>query len=469
MRQMLINSPMKISVIGTGYVGLVSAVGFSEKGHRVVCVDRNAEIVAKLNAGSPHFYEPGLADALQKVVHGGLLHARTDVESSVRESDMTFIAVGTPHGAEGIDLSQVRQAASQIGRALKSKGSFHTIVVKSTVVPGTTDSVVGPILQECSGLGKGEFGLAMSPEFLREGQALGDVRFPDRIVIGAEDAISREQLATLYSGWGVDLLFTNARTAEMIKYANNAFLAAQVSLSNEMANLCETIGGIDCQAVLDGVKRDHRWNPISSTGKRVNPPILKYLQNGCGYGGSCFPKDVQALVSVGRSAGSPMKILEAVHTTNVQQPLRVVVVLREGLGNLEEKKIVLFGLSFKPETDDVRESPALVVARALFEAGALVYGVDPKVRCEVLGAWRSAFTDVAGDWRDAVRDADAAVFLTAWPEYCEILPSELLPLMRGDLVIDGRGMLSHEEYQSECRYIRLGMSPRGPNPARSTG
>lgn len=451
---------MRISIVGTGYVGLVSGVGFSEKGYEVVCVDINREIVTKLNGGVPHFCEPGLDDALRDVVQNGKLRATTDLDAAVKETDVTFIAVGTPDREGRIDLAQVRDAAARIGRALKSKSSFHTVVVKSTVVPGTTDTVVKSIIEESSGLTIGKFGLAMNPEFLREGEALGDVRSPDRIVIGSEDEGSRKRLASLYSAWDADVLHTNSRTAEMIKYANNAFLAAQISISNEIANLCESVTGIDSTEVMKGVKLDHRWSPLDGAGARISPPILAFLKNGCGYGGSCFPKDVQALIAVGRSLGHPMTILEAVHNTNRAQPMRVVAALLEEIGSVSGKKIALFGLSFKPRTDDVRESPSLPVAKALFDAGAKVHGVDPFVRREMLGAFQCVFAGVSNDWTEAARDADAAVFMTAWPQYSDIPPAELLRVMRGDLVVDGRGMLPRERYERECRFVRLGHRSR---------
>lgn len=451
---------MRISIVGTGYVGLVSGVGFSEKGYEVVCVDINRDIVANLNGGVPHFYEPGLDDALRDVVGKGMLRATTDLVPAVKETDVTFIAVGTPDRDGQIDLSQVRSTAEQIGRAMKAKASFHTVVVKSTVVPGTTDSVVKPILEESSGLKIGRFGLAMNPEFLREGEAVADVRSPDRIVVGSEDVRSRELLASFFSVWNADIFHTNSRTAEMIKYANNAFLAAQISISNEIANLCESVTGIDSSVVLEGVKLDHRWSPKDGAGARIAPPILSFLKNGCGYGGSCFPKDVQALIAVGRSYNTPMTILEAVHNTNRAQPLKVVASLLDAIGSVAGKKIVLFGLSFKPNTDDVRESPSLTVARALFETGAEVHGADPKVRWETLGAFSDVFAGVTNDWREAARDADAAVFLTAWPEYSGIPPAELLRVMRGNLVVDGRGMLHRERYEQACHFVRVGHRSR---------
>ena len=444
---------MKVAVFGTGYVGLVSGACLAAKGHEVVCLDVRAEVVAMLNRGQPHIHEPGLPELLRRVIAEGRFRATLSREEALREAALILIAVGTPTVEGKIDLQHVATAARQIGAWLKSAGRFVAVVVKSTVVPGTTDGLVRGILEEASGKKRGEFGLGMNPEFLREGNAVEDFMNADRIVLGRDDAETGRLLGELYGAWSCEKLEVNTRTAEMIKYANNCLLATQISAVNELANLCAAIGGIDVLEVMAGVHLDRRWNPLDSAGRRVNPGILSYLLPGCGFGGSCFPKDVQALRSLGRERGLAMAVLQGVLEVNEGQPSQVVALLESKLKPLAGKKVLVLGLAFKPDTDDVRESASLVIVRELAAQGCAVTAHDPvageNARRELAG---TGFA-LTADWRSAVGGADAVVVATKWPEYVGLKSAALAGAMKGKVVVDARRMFAPGDF---VNYLAIG-------------
>ena len=371
---------MKVSVIGTGYVGLVSGVCLAERGHDVTCVDVDASKVEQINRGVPPIHEEGLQPLLKRNLDQRF-RATMDLRQAVLDSEISLIAVGTPFDGDQIDLRYIKEAARQIGAALQAKSSYHVVVVKSTVVPGTTDGVVLPILEQASGKRAGpDFGVGMNPEFLREGSAVADFLNPDRIVLGALDDRTAKAMGELYVPFaGVDRLCASPRTAEMIKYAANSLLATMISFSNEIGNLCAAVGGIDVLEVMKGVHLDKRLSPILSTGERITPAFVTYLEAGCGFGGSCFPKDLKALVAHGRNAGLPMRLLEAVVQVNESQPKQVLTLLRRQFPALKGVRVSVLGLAFKPGTDDIRESPALPVVRELLAEGAVVTAYDPVV------------------------------------------------------------------------------------------
>ncbi len=284
---------MKISIIGAGYVGLVTGLVFAEKGHEVVCVDYLADKVKKINEGKCPVHESGLDDLLKKNI-GKRFSASTDLRKAVLESEISFICVGTPNKNGNVDLSFLESAARDVGAALKDKKEYHAVVVKSTVLPGTTEEVILPKLIESSGKKVGEFGIAMNPEFLAEGSAVKDALEPGRIVIGSLDVKTRSLLEKLYYGFNAPKVHTNIKTAEMIKYASNSLLANLISFSNEIANISELKGGIDVKEVMEAVHLDKRLTPRIN-GEIIKPGILSFLMAGCGFGGSCFPKDVEAL------------------------------------------------------------------------------------------------------------------------------------------------------------------------------
>jgi UDPglucose 6-dehydrogenase/GDP-mannose 6-dehydrogenase len=444
---------MKISVFGTGYVGLVSGVCLAAKGHEVVCLDLRAEVVEKLNRAQPHIHEPGLPELLRRVLSEKRFRATLSRDDALQDASLILIAVGTPSAEGRIDLQHIATAARQIGACLKSAGRFIAVVVKSTVVPGTTDGLVRKILEDSSGKKVGQFGLGMNPEFLREGNAVADFMNPDRIVLGHEDEETRRLLGELYRPWSCEKLEVNTRTAEMIKYASNCLLATQISAVNELANLCSQIGNVDVLQVMAGVHLDKRWNPLDAAGRRVNPAILTYLLPGCGFGGSCFPKDVQALRTLGREGGLPMSLLQAVLDINERQPAQVAVLLDTKLKPLAGKKILLLGLAFKPDTDDVRESASLAILRDLAARGCAVTAHDPV-------AGENARRELSGtpflltqDWQSAVAGADAVVVATKWPEYAALKTPGLAGVLAGKVVLDARRMFRPEDFPN---YLAIG-------------
>lgn len=447
---------MKISVIGTGYVGLVSGACFSQIGHTCICVDVDQGKVDRINAGKATIHEHGLDELIAR--HAGKsLFATTDLTRAVLDTDITFIAVGTPFDGRTIDLSYIREAARQIGEALKKKASYHVIVVKSTVVPGTTDDVVLPILEMASGKRAGvDFGVAMNPEFLTEGTAITDFMEPDRIVIGGIDAASLAALREVYAPFATTpALETNNKTAEMIKYASNSVLAAMISFSNEIGNLCWQLGGIDVADVMRGVHLARYFTVQTPEGKGVPAPITSFLWAGCGYGGSCLPKDTKALASHAEAHGLKMPLLNAVIETNAGQSARITAMLTEHFAKLDGLRVTLLGLAFKQDTDDMRESPAIGIAEALAHRGVRLTAYDPVAKETARAALSKVDVAYADSMNAAVADADAIVLITRWDEFRE-LPAVLAARSRTPLVIDGRRMLDRTAVPN---YAGIGYRP----------
>lgn len=443
---------MKVSIIGTGYVGLVSGVCLASKGHDVVCVDINPAIVDRLNAGAPTIHEKGLPDLLTQVLASGRFRATTSLSQALDHCELVIIAVGTPSENGAIDLQYVRTVAREIGSYIKAHERHLSVVVKSTVVPGTTDTVVMHELENASGKALGEFGLGMNPEFLREGEAVEDFTDPDRIVLGYEDARTRDLLDMLYAPWTVDKVYVNTRTAELIKYANNALLATQISAINEIANLAAAVGGIDVMDVVRGVHLDKRWNPILPSG-RAQPQILSYLVPGCGFGGSCFPKDVQAIRTQGESLGLPMQMMNAVLEVNNVQPGQVTDILRREAGELAGRHVLVLGLAFKVGTDDVREAASLKIVATLLDANARVSAHDPIASegfAQALGS-TAAQVQFVHDWQPAVDQAEIIILATRWPDYEPLIRHDL----SGKLLFDARRMFSPEQ-AAGARYLSIG-------------
>jgi len=443
---------MKISVVGTGYIGLVTGVCLAEKGHEVICVDIDQAKVAQINQGIPPMHEQSLPSLLKKNINRNML-ATTDLCRAVLETDVTFIAVGTPFNDREIDLSFVKEAAYQIGTALKEKTTHHLVVVKSTVVPGTTDEVIRPVLEQASGKRAGiDFGLGMNPEFLTEGVAVRDFMFPDRIVLGGINQKSIDLLEELYSVFeGVPKIHTNNKTAEMIKYTSNALLATMISLANEIGNLSATLGDIDVVDVMHAIHVNDYLSTKLPDGSRFTAPITSFLEAGCGFGGSCLPKDVKALVSHGQRAGSPMPLLDAVIKTNEQQYRQVIALLKKHFPALEGIRIAILGLAFKPDTDDMRESPAIPIIKALLAERATIQAYDPvanHVARGILGDQVTLFDSLA----DAIANVDAIVLVTRWDEFRKV-PQLLSSLHPQPVFVDGRRML---DKQSIAHYEGIG-------------
>ena len=422
---------MKISVMGTGYVGLVTGATLAETGNQVTCLDILGTKIDELNQGKSPIFEPGLEELIKQGLRNGSLTGSTNIENGILDSDVTFICVGTPSKKDGsIDLSYIKSAASSIGRTLRHKEKEHTVIVKSTVVPLTTEEVVLPILIKKSGWKREQLGMGMNPEFLREGSAIRDAQKPDRIVMGSADALSLKVMNSLYKGKKCPKLECSPRTAEFIKYASNSFLATKISFVNEMANLCNS-WGIDFNEVAEGMGMDSRISPL-------------FLRAGAGFGGSCFPKDVKALASVAKTAKAESKILKATLDVNEIQPKVVVRMAKERLGMLKGKRIAVLGLAFKPDTDDVRESRSEVVVKELMDEGAEVVGHDP----EAMRNFKEVIDmNTANSIEEAVEKADCVILMTEWKEYTNMNLKMLKDRMSGNVIIDGRRGFNPEKIE----------------------
>ena len=446
---------MNISIVGTGYVGLVSGACLAELGHRVVCVDVDAAKVESIRDGSPPFFEHGLESLLRKHL-GDNLDATTDLAQAIAKTELTLICVGTPSNPDGIDLSFIAGAAMGIGEALREKREYHVVAVKSTVVPGTTDQLVLPLLEEASGKRAGiDFGVGMNPEFLTEGQAVKDFMFPDRIVVGGVDERSTDSLAKVYEAFhDVPFLRVKNKTAEMIKYASNALLATLISFSNEIANLCSALGGIDVIEVMEGVHSSHYLQPfITESPRRIRAPIASFVEAGCGYGGSCLPKDVKALIAHGREAGTSMRILTAVDETNARQPERMLGLLQKHFPDLNGVRVTVLGLAFKPATDDMRESPAIPIVHSLIACGAVVRAYDPVAMETAKRVFRGLPVQFCDSLEAAVDPADALMLVTRWEEFQRV-PDLVGGHAAQPVVVDGRRVLDRSRL---TRYEGIGL------------
>jgi UDPglucose 6-dehydrogenase len=441
----------RVSIVGTGYVGLVTGACLAERGFDVTCVDVDRSKVDAINARRAPIHEAGLPALLERNV-GTRLRATTDLAAAVADTDVTFVAVGTPAANGRIDLRYVEGAAREIGAALRAKPGWHAVVVKSTVIPGTTDGPVLWCLEDASGKRAGrDFGLGMNPEFLTEGQAVADFLAPDRIVLGALDGRTHELLQGLYAGFeGAPRILCNTRTAEMIKYASNSLLAAMISFSNEIGRLCSRVGGVDVADVMRGVHASAYLTARRPGAEPVTAALASFLEAGCGFGGSCLPKDVTALVAQGEALGLEMPLLRSVLAINASQPDELVRLVSRHHPDLAGVRVSVLGLSFKPDTDDLRESPAFPILRRLRAAGASLSAYDPVARPE-------SHPDLCGvrlapTLEDALAEADVVVLVTRWAEFAEV-PKLLERLGRTPLVVDGRRVIPPD---SVARYEGIG-------------
>jgi len=438
---------MKIAIVGTGYVGLVTGISLAVLNHKVICIDNDKNKISKINNGESPFYEPGINNLLKKVLRKEALYATENLEKAVLESDVTIIAVGTPTINNKIDLSFIKKAAEQIGKAFANTNRYHVVAVKSTVLPGTTEQVVKPIIEKYSKKQIGDFGLCMNPEFLREGSALEDALHPDRIVIGQYDDKSGKEFAKIYAKITSPKIFINLWTAEMIKYAANSLFATLISFSNEIARISETTGKVDIVDVWKGVHLDKRLSPYIGK-QQVKPGILSYILSGCGFGGSCLPKDIKALASFADELGIETKIIKSVIAINKTQPYRIIALLKQALGeNLKDKRVAILGLSFKPNTDDIRESPAFPIIEELFSEGAKVISHDPMAHREDIPRASTA--------EKAIKNADAAIVVTAWEEYTKLPPKFFKQNMKNPIVIDARRIYD------KISFLRAGIIYKG--------
>jgi UDPglucose 6-dehydrogenase len=426
---------MKLAFVGTGYVGLVSGVCMAELGHSVVCADIDAAKIKQLKKGIMPIYELGLEELVAKNVAEKRLSFTTDIAKAIRVAEVVFNAVGTPENPKTgqADLSAVFSVAQLFGENL---GGYKILVNKSTVPVGTADKTRDIVLH-ASGE-QGNFDIVSNPEFLREGAAIKDFLNPDRVVVGVSSEEAKRLMEKIYrtlARTGRPVLFTDLRSAELIKYASNAFLATKISFINEIANFCEK-SGANVKEVAKGMGLDNR---IGS----------RFLYAGIGYGGSCFPKDVQALRETGKEYGVQFTIIEAADALNDRQKMRPVELLKKHWKSLRGKKIALWGLAFKPRTDDVREAPAQYIAAALLKAGASVTAFDPVATESFIRAFPDKRMRYANSALEAASGADALIVCTEWDELRTIETREIARNMRGQVVFDGRNIFDRQEMEAE--------------------
>jgi UDPglucose 6-dehydrogenase len=413
----------------------------------VIGVDVDENKVAMINAGKSPIYEPGLEDLLKKAIRNGSLRCVTEFDEAVLGSDITFISVGTPALRNGnVDLRQVKAAARDIGRALKEKRGYHLVVVSSTVLPGTTESLVQPIIEKYSEKAFGrDFGLCMNPEFLREGNAIHDFFHPHLIVIGECDKRSGDKLKDLCRTFLEDRfpsMRVNPPTAELIKYANNAFLATKISLMNTIANICERIPHVDIVKVADAIGTDPRIG-------------LRFLRAGIGFGGSCLPKDLRGLVTFAEAHGYRASLLKAVSEANRNQCQRVFELAKIVLGRLERRRIAILGLAFKPGTDDMREAPSRSLIELFLKARSTIIAYDPiamKNAKEILP--KISYAESA---LKCLENADCSIVVTEWDEFKSITPEDFLSRMRRPVLIDGRRIYDPERYATKMHFYAIGL------------
>ncbi|AET59536.1 UDP-glucose dehydrogenase family protein [Paenibacillus terrae] len=428
---------MKLAVIGTGYVGLVSGVCFAHKGNEVICVDLEQHKIDMLNRAESPIYEPGIEELIALNLEAGRLEFTADLADAVRRSDIVILAVGTPSLANGeANLSYIEQAAADVGKAMNG---YKIIMTKSTVPVGTNEKIKDVLARHTSL----SFDIVSAPEFLREGSAINDTLHPDRIIIGLDNTGLRETMVSLHQVFTDKIYVTDIRSAEMIKYASNAFLATKISFINEIANICEKVGA-DVTCVADGMGMDKR---IGSS----------FLQAGIGYGGSCFPKDTNALIQIAGNVDYEFKLLKSVVEVNTDQRFMIVSKLRESLGQLHGVPIGIWGLAFKPNTDDIREAPALEIVETLIQAGAIVKLYDPIAMEKFKERVDHPNIVWCSSPQQAAEGSDAVCLLTDWEEFKNVNLVQLSSILHKPVLIDGRNVFTEEQIQgSGLEYYSVG-------------
>lgn len=436
-----------VSLIGLGVVGLVTQLCLASRGINTIGVDSNKQKLNILRSGKLPFYEPKLKELISNT-DANLIFSDS-VTYAVLNSDITFVTVGTPSKGDGIiDLSQIVNVCKAIGMALKSKSHYHVVAIKSTVVPGTTDGLIKGILEKESGKNiDKDFGLIMNPEFLREGSSVHDTFNPHLLVIGSGDKISGQKIETLWSeffnGCSPKIMRTNRITAELIKYANNSFLATKVSFINSIANVCQRLDEADVEQVAQAIGMDPRISPL-------------FLKAGPGYGGSCLPKDVKALLNFSHSVGCDLPLLTAVDKVNEDQPKWILEIAESSMRGLEGKVVAVLGAAFKKNTDDIRESPSVKVIAQLVQRGAIVRASDPMA----LGNLRMIFGDkitYTKDKFDCLANADCCIILTEWDEYKSMKASDFVKFMKKPCVIDTRRIFDPLDFANSVNYFAVGL------------
>lgn len=442
-------STNSISIIGLGYVGLCTAATFASRGIRTVGIDVDQERVEQIRKGKAPVREPRLDVMLRNAVRKKLLDATSSV-SRIADTDTTFLTVGTPSQPNGsINLSYIKNATEDLGKVLREQRGYHLVVVKSTVVPGTTNGTVKSSLEQSSGKTVGsKLGLCANPEFLKEGTAINDALHPEKIVIGSNDKKSASQLSKLYRRFYgpkvPPVIVTNPESAELVKYASNAFLATKISFINTIANIAQQIPGVDVGTIADSIGLDPRIGGL-------------FLKAGPGYGGSCFHKDLQALINYSQNNGYDPILFRATEDVNDQQANRVVAMTEKLLGSLSEKKVAVLGLAFKKDTDDIREAASLRVINELKKMGARVTAYDPMAIPNVKRQLVDQI-DYADNLHAALKDADCAIIMTEWDQFEKLKAKDFKAYMKTPNIVDARRIYDPAEFR-ELNYISIGLGP----------
>lgn len=447
---------MKIAVVGCGYVGLITAVGLASKGHSVLVIDINKSHIEQISYGIVPFYEPGVTKKLKDCLHRKTLSVSTSLQD-VATCEVVFICVQTPPKKSGaIDLKILKVVARDLASVFEHNPLARTVVIRSTVVPGTTDRLVTPIFQK-SGLAS-PTEIAVNPEFLREGSALKDFFNPDRIVIGTHSKKASKMLSKLYAPFDTSIIVTTPPTAELSKYASNTLLATLISFSNEIARICERTTDTDVEEVLGIVHRDRRFR--LSTDGAVAQGILSYLKAGCGFGGSCLPKDLSAFIAYASSKKEKTPLLNAVAAVNATQLLRVVDMAFDVLGGLTRRRIAVLGVAFKGGTDDLRESPGLKIVDELLNKKTHVVIYDPLVNSKLLKSYTEKGVVIASTLTAAIKQADACIVASNATEFRKLKSLKKSPFGRNLIIIDGRRILKMSKDEQK-KYYAIGLSKEG--------
>ena len=448
---------MKIGVVGAGYVGLTTGICLASLKHKISIFDVDEEKLEQIRKKNLPFFEKGLQEILEKVISTGDLIPQNDVNNLVSETDGCFICVGTPTKNNSIDLTQITNSVKAIAESIKdNQKKNYKIIIRSTIIPNTSKNVILPILnQELSKLG---FGLAVVPEFLREGNALDDFMNPDKIVIGSSDNDTKLFVKEIFSDFKdkCEFIETNLESSELIKYTNNAFFSMLISFSNEIANISEKIPGVDPYKILKALISDKRITSKINK-EKIIPSLESYLIPGCGFGGSCFPKDVQALLDYSNKNSVDTPLLKAILDINAERPNKMVLLAESILSTLKNKKVSILGLTFKPDTDDLRSSPALDAINILLKKDANVFAFDPILKSKPDMIKLPSGCNVCYNLEDTLKNSDVAMVFTKWEEF-KFLDSELLKqFMDKPIIIDGRGFLEKEKFDVGT-YFKIGYS-----------
>ena len=448
---------MKIGVVGAGYVGLTTGICLASLKHKIIIFDVDEGKLEQIRKKKLPFFEKGLQEILEKVISTGDLIPQNDVNKLVNETDGCFICVGTPTKNNSIDLTQITNSVKVITESIKNnQKKNYKIIIRSTIIPNTSKNVILPILNQ--ELSKLEFGLAVVPEFLREGNALDDFMNPGKIVIGSLDNDTKLFVKEIFSDFKdkCEFVETNLESSELIKYTNNAFFSMLISFSNEIANISEKIPGVDPYNILKALVSDKRITSKINK-EKIIPSFESYLIPGCGFGGSCFPKDVQALLDYSNKNSVDTPLLKAILDINAERPNKMVLLAESILSTLKNKKVAILGLTFKPDTDDLRSSPALDAINILLKKDAKVFAFDPILKSKPDMIKLPSGCNLCYNLEDALKNSDIAMIFTKWEEF-KFLNSELLKqFMSNPIIIDGRGFLEKEKFDVGT-YFKIGYS-----------